>query len=82
MQPTIILLVENISIALGSEFKIYLPQLIPQILQVLMHDTSRERQVTGKLLIAIQRFVLMHFVDPAMFSFGFWSLCNTRNFDQ
>ena len=25
---------------------------------------------------------LMHFVDPAMFSFGFWSLCNTRNFDH
>ncbi len=56
LQPTIILLVENISTALGSEFKIYLPQLIPQILQVLMQDTSRDRQVTGKLLVAIQRF--------------------------
>lgn len=56
LQPTIILLVENISTALGSEFKIYLPQLIPQILRVLMNDGSRDRQVTGKLLIAIQRF--------------------------
>lgn len=56
LQPTIILLVENISTALGSEFKIYLPQLIPQILHVLMHDTSRDRHVTGKLLTAIQKF--------------------------
>ena len=31
--------VENIAVALGSEFKIYLPQLIPQILRILMHDT-------------------------------------------
>ena len=56
LQATIILLVENIATALGSEFKIYLPQLIPQILHVLMQDTSRDRQVTGKLLTAIQRF--------------------------
>ena len=39
LQPTIILLVENIAVALGSEFKIYLPQLIPQILRILMHDS-------------------------------------------
>ena len=56
LQPTIILLVENISTALGSEFKIYLPQLIPKILNVLMQDTSKDRQVTGKLLTAIQKF--------------------------
>jgi hypothetical protein len=31
--------VENIAVALGSEFKIYLPQLIPQILRILMHDS-------------------------------------------
>lgn len=56
LQPTIILLVENISTALGSEFKIYLPQLIPKILNVLMQDTSKDRHVTGKLLMAIQKF--------------------------
>ena len=39
LQPTIILLVENIAVALGSEFKIYLPQLIPQILRILLHDS-------------------------------------------
>ena len=56
LQPTIILLVENIAVALGSEFKIYLPQLIPQILRVLLHDTSKGRSVTGKLLLALQKF--------------------------
>ena len=56
LQPTIILLVENISTALGSEFKIYLPQLIPKILNVLMLDISKDRHVTGKLLTAIQKF--------------------------
>ncbi len=39
LQPTIIGLVENISDALGSEFKIYLPSLIPQMLRVLSHDS-------------------------------------------
>lgn len=56
LQKTIILLVENISQALGSEFKVYLPQLIPQILRVLMHDTSPARDVTGKLLVALEKF--------------------------
>ena len=56
LQPTIIILVENISTALGSEFKIYLPQLIPKILNVLMQDTSDNRQVTEKLLTTIQKF--------------------------
>lgn len=56
LQPTIILLVENIASALGSEFKVYLPQLVPQILRVLMHDSSTERVVTGKLLLALQKF--------------------------
>ena len=41
LQPTIIGLVENISTALGSEFKVYLPQLIPQILRVLAYDASK-----------------------------------------
>lgn len=56
LQPTIIGLVENISSALGCEFKIYLPLLIPQILRVLAYDSSRERQVTGILLKALIKF--------------------------
>ncbi|XP_058788970.1 serine/threonine-protein kinase mTOR isoform X2 [Phymastichus coffea] len=56
LQVTLILLVEHIAVALGSEFKIYLPRLMPQILRVLCHDASKERQVTLKLLLALQKF--------------------------
>ncbi|XP_043266889.1 serine/threonine-protein kinase mTOR isoform X2 [Venturia canescens] len=56
LQSTLILLVEHIAVALGAEFKIYLPQLMPQILRVLTHDTSKDRSVTVKLLLALQKF--------------------------
>ncbi|KAL5013846.1 hypothetical protein ScPMuIL_008116 [Solemya velum] len=56
MQKTIILLVEQIVSALGTEFKIYLPQIVPQMLKVFMHDTSQQRDVTAKLLKALQLF--------------------------
>ncbi|XP_043460744.1 serine/threonine-protein kinase mTOR isoform X2 [Leptopilina heterotoma] len=56
LQSTLILLVEHIAVALGSEFKIYIPQLIPQILKVLNHDPSKDRTVTVKLLQALQKF--------------------------
>ena len=49
-------LVENISAALGSEFKIYLPLLIPQMLRVLSYDSSPNRNVTFILLKAFQKF--------------------------
>lgn len=71
LQPTLILLVEHIAMALGSEFKVYLPQLMPQILRVLAHDTSKERVVTEKLLFALQKFEdnlddYMHLVLPSI----------------
>ncbi|XP_059807691.1 serine/threonine-protein kinase mTOR isoform X1 [Hypanus sabinus] len=56
MQNTIILVIEQIVVALGGEFKLYLPQLIPHMLRVFMHDTSTGRSVTIKLLNAIQLF--------------------------
>ncbi|MGH0147040.1 UNVERIFIED_CONTAM: hypothetical protein FKN15_060860, partial [Acipenser sinensis] len=56
MQNTIILLIEQIVVALGGEFKLYLPQLIPHMLRVFMHDNSTGRSVTVKLLNAIQLF--------------------------
>ncbi|KAG8279048.1 hypothetical protein J6590_008066 [Homalodisca vitripennis] len=56
IQSTLILLVEHIAVALGAEFKIFLPQLMPQILRVLTHDTSKDRTVTMKLLVALQKF--------------------------
>ncbi|KAL1122375.1 hypothetical protein AAG570_003780 [Ranatra chinensis] len=48
LQNTLIFLVEHIAVALGAEFKVYLPQLMPQILRVLSHDTSKYRIVTLK----------------------------------
>lgn len=67
----ILLLVEYIAVALGSEFKVYLPQLMPQILRVLAHDTSDERIVTKTLLTALQKFEdnlddYMHLVIPSI----------------
>lgn len=56
IQGTIILLLENIAMALGAEFKVYLPRLIPQILRMLNHDTSRNREHTKKLLEAMHKF--------------------------
>lgn len=49
MQNTIILLIEQIVVALGGEFKLYLPQLIPHMLRVFMHDNSTGRTVTMKV---------------------------------
>lgn len=56
LQGTIINLIEKIALALGCEFKIYLSQLMPQILRVLMHDISKDRIVTVKMLQALQSF--------------------------
>ncbi|KAJ8676220.1 hypothetical protein QAD02_012006 [Eretmocerus hayati] len=69
LQGTLINLVEHVAVALGAEFKIYLPRLMPQILRVLGHDISKERQVTMKLLLALQKFAgnldnYLHLVLP------------------
>ena len=71
LQSTIILLVEAIALALGSEFKVYLPQLIPHILRVLSHDSSRDKQVTHKMISALIKFGAtlddyIHLVLPPM----------------
>ncbi|KAF2977438.1 hypothetical protein EK904_000949, partial [Melospiza melodia maxima] len=52
IQSTIILLIEQIVVALGGEFKLYLPQLIPHMLRVFMHDNSQGRIVSVKLFDA------------------------------
>lgn len=49
IQSTIILLIEQIVVALGGEFKLYLPQLIPHMLRVFMHDNSPGRIVSIKV---------------------------------
>ncbi|KAK0063750.1 serine/threonine-protein kinase mTOR-like isoform X1 [Biomphalaria pfeifferi] len=56
MQSAIIMLIEQIVNALGTEFRIYLPQIIPQILRVFMQDNSENKIVTAKLLKALELF--------------------------
>lgn len=45
----IIALVEEISLALNDEFKIFLPELIPQLLNVLHQDRTPHRLPTQKV---------------------------------
>lgn len=56
LQVTIILVIEQVALALGSEFKIYLAKLIPLMLKVLVYDSSKDRVVTANLLNALQKF--------------------------
>eukprot|EP01132_Coremiostelium_polycephalum_P005602 gene5602-6970_t len=67
----IINLVEEISAALNDEFKVYLPNLIPQMLNVLHTDRSQKRQPTSKVLRALEVFGTnlddyLHLVIPAV----------------
>lgn len=71
LQPTLIFVVEHIAVALGSEFKTYLPKIVPQILRVLTYDTSKDRFITEKLLLTIKKFEdnlddYLHLVIPAI----------------
>lgn len=56
LQGTLIKLAETIASALGCEFKTYLSKLMPQFLRVFSHDSSPDRSVTIKLLLALQAF--------------------------
>eukprot|EP00124_Ichthyophonus_hoferi_P006141 Ihof_evm1s1243 gene=Ihof_evmTU1s1243 len=56
IQIAILPLVESISLALGSEFKVYLSHLIPQILRVFIYDDSEKRIATIKMLHALEVF--------------------------
>lgn len=56
LQSTLIMLVEHITVAIGTEFKVYLRKILPNILTVLKYDTSKDRYLTEKLLLAIQKF--------------------------
>nr|XP_013189744.1 unnamed protein product [Amyelois transitella] len=56
LQPTLIMLVEHITLAIGTEFKVYLRKIMPNILRVLKYDRSKDRFLTEKLLLAIQKF--------------------------
>ena len=55
-QETLIQLVEEIANALGDEFKIYFPRLIPYLLAIFSQDNSPDRHITRKVLVTIQKF--------------------------
>ncbi|XP_012554042.1 serine/threonine-protein kinase mTOR isoform X1 [Hydra vulgaris] len=56
LQNTFIDLIVQLSIALGGEFKLYLPQILPHMLKVFNNDQSEHQVVTCKLLTSIQKF--------------------------
>ncbi|XP_059048718.1 serine/threonine-protein kinase mTOR-like [Achroia grisella] len=56
LQPTIIMLIEHITVAIGIEFKIYLRKILPNILRVLKYDRTKDRYLTEKMLLTIQKF--------------------------
>jgi len=67
----IITLVEEISMALNDEFKVFLPELIPQMLNVLHTDRSPERGPTRNILHAFEVFGTnlddyLHLIIPAV----------------
>eukprot|EP01113_Clastostelium_recurvatum_P006582 TRINITY_DN1298_c0_g1_i1.p1 TRINITY_DN1298_c0_g1~~TRINITY_DN1298_c0_g1_i1.p1 ORF type:complete len:2380 (+),score=927.36 TRINITY_DN1298_c0_g1_i1:62-7201(+) len=67
----IVNLVEEISLALNDEFKVYLPNLIPQLLSVLHTDRQPKRHHTTKVLHALEVFATnlddyLHLVIPAV----------------
>ena len=51
LQNTCVALLEQIAAALGGEFSIYLPQLMPLFLQVLHNDQSTNRIVTRNVSV-------------------------------
>ncbi|CAG0893117.1 unnamed protein product [Cyprideis torosa] len=55
MRGTIINLLEQIYGALGSEFKVYMPKVLPLILKTLQTDSSKDRSVTLKLLQTLSK---------------------------
>ena len=59
-QITIIFLIEHVAMALGTEFKMYLPHLVPLILRVLTHDASKDRSVTG--IVKNSRKICVYFL--------------------
>lgn len=64
-------LVEEISMALNDEFKVYLPELIPQMLVALNSDYTKEKGPTRCVLHALEVFGTtledyLHLVIPAV----------------
>ncbi|KAG1057434.1 hypothetical protein G6F43_000742 [Rhizopus delemar] len=74
IQITIISLIEAIAKALDGELKVYLPRLLPHMLQIFDSDISERRQPTLRVLHAFVVFganieEYMHLVIPAVVRF-------------
>ncbi|KAI8981018.1 armadillo-type protein [Pilobolus umbonatus] len=74
IQITVISLIEAIAKALDGELKVYLPRLLPHMLQIFDIDASDKRQPTIKVLHAFVVFgsnieEYMHLVIPAVVKF-------------
>uniref|UniRef100_A0A2H8U2W2 Serine/threonine-protein kinase TOR n=1 Tax=Melanaphis sacchari TaxID=742174 RepID=A0A2H8U2W2_9HEMI len=71
LQCTLIQLVEYIVVALGAQFKTYLSQLMPNILRILYHDSSKNRNVTKRMVVALCKFGInldeyLHMIMPPL----------------
>ena len=51
LQSTIIMLIEQIVVAMGEELKVYLPPMVQPVLRVFMQDQSDRKIVTQKVRI-------------------------------
>eukprot|EP00697_Spironema_sp_BW2_P017838 gnl/Spiro4/9656_TR5124_c0_g1_i1.p1 gnl/Spiro4/9656_TR5124_c0_g1~~gnl/Spiro4/9656_TR5124_c0_g1_i1.p1 ORF type:complete len:2413 (+),score=551.86 gnl/Spiro4/9656_TR5124_c0_g1_i1:148-7386(+) len=70
-QTRLITLIEQISLALGDEFKLYLPSLIYQVLSLMHFDRRKCRETTIKVLSALEKFgpnleEYLHLATPAI----------------
>nr|QHX41461.1 serine/threonine-protein kinase mTOR [Halisarca dujardinii] len=54
LQNTIILLIEQIVVAMGDELKAYFPSLVHPVLKLFIYDQSKQRIATQKMLKALQ----------------------------
>ncbi|CAO3650716.1 unnamed protein product [Cunninghamella blakesleeana] len=74
IQVTIISLIESIAKALDGELKVYLPRLLPHMLQIFDSDVTERRHPTNRVLSAFVVFganieEYMHLVIPAIVKF-------------
>ncbi|KAL7753608.1 phosphatidylinositol kinase- protein kinase tor1 [Sorochytrium milnesiophthora] len=71
LQVNVVALAEALAVALDSEFKAYLPTLLPFLLQIVEHDVSEKRRATSRVLDALNVFgagleEYLHLVVPCI----------------